>query len=424
VDDAMLAPVAPAPQNIGSWQDALGHIRERSTEIAIARAQITRAEASSRTALAALLPQVNGSGNATYNILTRTIVFGDPNTFMPVMRQQPLPAIATVALTMSQSLLSPRAIFALGTARANEDVAHLSEADTKRTITLNTANAMVSVVSAERVAELNRTGLRTALERLDIASRRQAGGAATGLDVVRAQQDVEAARATLVTGDEQVRQSRETLGLALGIPSQVGIAPTFNAQALEDGTKTLCKPAASLEERTDIAVSRGQLGVAKRSLTDAWLQFSPTITAQSTIFGTSSDLVVPNPTWNLQAILSIPIWDGGARYGALRDARGQITQAEMRLEQTRRVATIQVTQATRSVTVAMQALEVASRARDLAAEVDRLVRRAFAEGSGTSLELVTAAAALRQAEITLAIREFDLLRARISAALAIANCDY
>jgi outer membrane protein TolC len=149
------------------------------------------------------------------------------------------------------------------------------------------------------------------------------------------------------------------------------------------------------------------------------------VSAQSTLFETSADSgLSPNPTWNLQAILSVPIWDGGARYGALRDARGQIMQAEQRLEATRRVASVQVAQATRGVQVAEQALEVAKRARDLAAEVDRLTRRGFEEGSGTSLELVTAAAALRQAEINLALKEFDLLRARITAALSVANCDY
>jgi hypothetical protein len=46
------------------------------------------------------------------------------------------------------------------------------------------------------------------------------------------------------------------------------------------------------------------------------------------------------------------------------------------------------------------------------------------EGQGTSLELVIAAAALREADITLALRDFDLVKARILAILSLANCPW
>ena len=65
---------------------------------------------------------------------------------------------------------------------------------------------------------------------------------------------------------------------------------------------------------------------------------------------------------------------------------------------------------------------MASRSRDLALQTDKLTQAGFMVGQGTSLELVTAAAGLRQAEINLALREFDLLRARLLAVLTRANC--
>src|SRR6185436_17046256 len=95
-------------------------------------------------------------------------------------------------------------------------------------IALRVASAVIAVVTAERVAELNRIGLRSALERLDLTSRKKGLGAATGLDVLRAQQDAELARATLVSGDESLRQSREALGLALGLPEAVGVSTDIN----------------------------------------------------------------------------------------------------------------------------------------------------------------------------------------------------
>jgi outer membrane protein TolC len=429
LDDAMLAPPPPAQQSLASWQEALAIVRERSTDIQIAHAGIARAEAGSRTALAALLPQLNGSGTGTL------IPYSDGSTSSislngVTISQGFTPGLVSVngSLQFSQSLIAPRLIYALGTAHANEQVARLTESDTKRTVTLTVANAMVAVVSAERVADLNRVGLRSALERLDVAKRRQTGGAATGLDVVRAQQDVESARATLVQADESLRVSRENLGLAIGVPGQVGIAPSFDARAVEDGTRSICKAAGGIDERSDVMIAKQGVVVAGRGLTDAKLAFSPTLGLTSAFSLNASENSVhshsSSATWTVSAVLSVPIWDGGARYGAMRDTRAQIDQAQSRLTATRLGATVQVAQAQRGVDVAQQALVVATRGRDLAAEVDRLTRRGFAEGGLTSLELVTAAAGLRQAEINLAQRETDLLRAKILAALAVANCEF
>ncbi|MFP2923854.1 TolC family protein, partial [Pyxidicoccus sp. 3LG] len=68
--------------------------------------------------------------------------------------------------------------------------------------------------------------------------------------------------------------------------------------------------------------------------------------------------------------------------------------------------------------------EDATGSRDLAERTDRLTRRAFEVGRGSSLELVQSAAALRQAELTLVLREFELVQARLGAYLTEARCDW
>jgi outer membrane protein TolC len=65
---------------------------------------------------------------------------------------------------------------------------------------------------------------------------------------------------------------------------------------------------------------------------------------------------------------------------------------------------------------------VAARALEFASRADQQVRRAYQAGLGTSLELVTAAAALRQQQLTVALRDYDVLRARVAALLALAEC--
>jgi hypothetical protein len=53
-----------------------------------------------------------------------------------------------------------------------------------------------------------------------------------------------------------------------------------------------------------------------------------------------------------------------------------------------------------------------------------LTRAAYVEGRGTSLELVAAAQTLRETEIQLALRDFELVRARVLAVLTLATCPW
>src|SRR6202021_2867827 len=141
----------------------------------------------------------------------------------------------------------------------------------------------------------------------------------------------------------------------------------------------------------------------------------PTVTAQSTLAAITPVGAYPNPTWNIQGVLQVPIWDGGTRYGNLRNARAAEDIAAQQLEALRRQAIIQVEQAHRQLVVAEQSAVVAKDQRDLAAQNDQMTQLAYQTGQGTSLELVTASEAHRQAELNLALAEFPVVKARLLA---------
>jgi len=455
IDDPMLAPMPPAPRLIATWEETLELLRGRSTDLRTAYDEVLRAEGQVRTALAANLLTINGT--ATYQHLlagSTGLISTTPSTTatiptLPGFTPQQSATLAgafTNALEQSvqglgvtpsdqvilgaqavQPILSLETWHNYKTTKINVEAARLSYEDMKRTIALSVANDLIAVITAERVAELNRVGTRSALERLDLARRKNNLGAATRLDVIRAQQDVETARATLVTGDESLRQAREALGLALGLPQQVGVTKDLNLDGLVKAALDSCRATDSVEDRADVAAARTRVIVAKRRVDDVYYLFLPTINAQSSA---AYDATIPASagttvtSWNIGAVLTVPLWDGGVRYGSLRQSRALEDEAKMTLESTRRQAIVQVEQARRSVTVAEASEMVARNARTLAAENDRLTRTGYIEGQGTSLELVTAAAALREAEITLALRQFDLVKARVTAILALANCPW
>ncbi len=427
VSDPLLAPVPQAPRVITSWQEAVTLLRARSTDLKIALDEVLQAEAQTRIALAQYLPTINGQGNYIHNIITNPVTGFSINatTGTAVATNRiPNPNIATGSIQLTQDIINVQEFDQISINELNEDAARLSVDDEKRTLALSVANQIVAVVTAERDAEINRVGLRVALEQAEITGRKRALGAANGLDVVRAQQNVANARATLVTGDESLREAREALGLALGVPDETGVSPGVDISGLAQDAAGSCRVVNSVDERSDVAAARTRLDVAKRNLQNVWYTFIPTLTASSTVAGTSLVGTGPNPTWSITGILQVPIWDGGTRYGNLRNARAAEDIAAQQLEALRRQAIIQVEQARRQLLVADQSALVAKDQRDLAAQNDQMTQLAYQTGQGTSLELVTASEAHRQAELNFALAEFTVVKARLLAMLALATCPW
>jgi outer membrane protein TolC len=401
-------------------------MRSRSTDLHIAVDQVRQAEAQTRIALARYLPSISGTGTYTRQLLTNE--FATPIaviTPVGIATSNVVPVRNTFDghLDLRQAVLDVSALDQIGIARQAETASTLSLNDKMRTLLLGLADQIVAVVTAEHTAQINRVGLQRALEQLEIARRSQALGASTALDVVRAEQNAANARAALVAGDEVLREAREALGLVLGFPEETGVAPGVNVDGVALEAASLCKPAGTIEQRPDVAAARAGLEVANRNVRNVWYGFLPTVSAQSRLDATSVVAVgSPNPTWSVEGVLTIPIWDGGGRYGTLRNARASADIAAQQLEALRRQAAIQVEQARRRLVVAETSTKVAREQRDLAARNDQLTQAAFIAGQGTSLELVTASEAHRQAELNLALREYDVVTSRLNTIFALVSC--
>jgi outer membrane protein TolC len=423
----MLTPVPPPARVLGSWHEAVALLHSRSTDLKTSVDQVLQAEAQTRIALAQYLPTLVGQGTYVHQLITLPATGFTVNTVgtLTTSTRLPIPNTYGGQLSLQQDLVNAQEFDQISINELGEDAARLSVDDEKRTLALSVANQIVAVVTAERDAEINRVGLRVALEQAEITHRKQSLGAANGLDVVRAQQNVANARATLVTGDETLREAREALGLALGVPEETGVSPSVDVSGLAQDAGASCRAVATVDERSDVAAARTRLDVAKRNLQNVWYSFLPTLTAQSQITGTSiSSSGGANPTWSIQGVLQVPIWDGGTRYGNLRNARAAEDIALQTLESLRRQAIIQVEQAQRQLLVAEESSRVAKEQRDLAAQNDQMTQLAYQTGQGTSLELVTASEAHRQAELNFALAEFNVVKARLLAMLALATCPW
>ncbi len=417
VSDPLLAPPAPAPREVKSWDDALTLLRAHSPDYVSSYESIVRASAQARIALAAVLPTLNAQGSYVHQFYTESIPFDGALLVVP--------APNTFAVTGNvQWNISPRAIYEVGTANRNTEATKLSFEDKRRTIAITVVDAMLATLAAERVAELNRVGLRSALERVALTKTRLQYGQGTPLDVDRADQDAAAARAPIISGDESLRQTREQLGVALGSPVAVGAPGDLNLVDFEAAVARTCRLNDDIEQRPDVAAARKRVEIAERGVTDADLMYAPSLSLGSQAQAATASTLGPLNTWSLSAAINLPLYDGGVRYGARRDAKAALEQARQALIATRLAAIVSSAQAQRSVAVYEASRDVAQQQRDLAARVDQRTRDSYAQGSGTSLDLVVSAQALRQAEINLVLLQVQVGEARATTVLTNARCIY
>src|SRR3954468_11577247 len=314
VSDPMLAPVPPPKRLIASWDEASRLLRARSTDLRRAHDDILRAEADSRTALAAILPTLNATGTATHTILPKA----GNNAVVDTSGLLTGGNSYSGSVRASLSVINVQAWHAIGTAHVNEDATRLGYQDLERTTAASLATAIAQNVTAERVSELGRVGLKNALERLALTEAKERTGTALGLDIAPARENGANARRWRVNRAEALRRSRDTLGLAVGLPEPVGVLPTTDLSSIGQSVLKACRALPDLEHRPDVLAAGKAVEVSERRRAEVDQGFLPTLGVGSTLAATTTDFTNTRPTGNVQAVLSVPLWGGGARYGARR----------------------------------------------------------------------------------------------------------
>jgi outer membrane protein, multidrug efflux system len=426
ITDTMLEPRPRPNRSLTTWREALKLLRSRASAIRISRAQILQAQGRSRQALAGALPSLMGTAS-----LQRHLLFGTGVNFTPagVVPDATIPDPAMffdASVTLRQPILALGAWYAIETAKRQTKAIEVAAQDTERLMLGTVAEGAVNVVTAQRVADISRVSLESALSTLDLTRRRAQLGAASVVDVLRAEQEVALARAQVVSADEAVAQSQEALGMALGDDQPWDVNPNVDLGELARTAAEVCRPLKGVDSRSDLLAARMNIDIAERNVRQVDLRYAPTLdlTSQLSFLGNLNRS--PNGehvTWTIGAVLNWPLYDGGDRAGDRLRAEAESEIAREQYQETKRGANVQVKQASRAVEVAMSRLSVSAKSRDIAAESARLARVAFMSGSGTSFDLVDTARRQREAEIDLAIKEFEVVRAQIASFLAEANCE-
>jgi outer membrane protein TolC len=378
-------PIPVAPAEHVALDEAVRRALARNPTVAVAMAEVDRADALVRQARSAWLPTLTGTG--TYTRLENERVLNGRT--IAAANQVVGGLLLTVPLVAPQGWVNDRH------ARDNRGVAQANSVDVRRTIAYATANAYLTVMSQHRQIRSTEAALANAKAHAEYAHTRLQGGLGHSIDDVRARQDLATVEVQLQAVYVGLARAREALGVLMGANVPVdsvkevdlGPLPTLPA-ALEDAQT----------RRPDVTTQRARVFAADRFRHDVWAYYAPYIAAVGQPFVQAGSALQPHAGWQAALLLTLPLYDGGFRYGVAHERDALLVEARANLDATLRQAQSEVRLSFEAMLRADRALVSAREEARLAQRALELATLAYRAGATTNLEVIDAARRWRDAE--------------------------
>jgi len=403
-----------AQAQVRTLQDALSAAYSNNPSLQAARAQLRATDEGVPQALAGWRPTVVLSGAAGYaDGSFRSVTQG-----FATNRRNNRDIFSSQA-TLTQPLYRGGATRA-GTNQADNRVfaqrARLMA--TEQQVFSDTVNAFVNVIQQQQVLQLNINNEQVLARQLQATQDRFRVGEITRTDVAQAEAALAGARATRQTGEGNLATARGNYRRFVGeLPDQL-IEP-----------QPLRLPIKNQQEAVQLA-SRNNPNViaalfddaASRDAIDlAFSQLMPQLSLQAQAARADNTTVGGQRTIGGQVLLnaSVPIYQGGAEYSRVRQARQTEQQSRKVVDDTRRQVIQQATSAWETLVAARSTIESTRaqiRANQIALEG---VQREAIVGSRTTLDVLNAEQALLNSRVTLVQNLSNLVIASYTLATSI-----
>ena len=405
-----LAAVAQ-PARSQTLSEALAHAYASNPSLLAARAQLRSVDENVPQALAGWRPTVSITSTAGvtdargrslqsgYDPVERRIFFQQPQSQTVLTPQRPVTfavpntthverSTATNSITITQPVFRGGRTVATTRRAENQVLAQRARLlQTEQQVMQQTIEAYVNVIRDQELLRLNINNEQVLTEQLRATSERFRVGEITRTDVAQAESRLAAARASRTQAEGNLQISRATFQRLVGQPPQRLVAP-----------QPLRPPVRTAQEAGQVAAANNPNVVAAlfdeagaRDAIDIQLAaLLPQLSVVGQAFRNDNQLQphTRQTGGSLTANLTVPIYAGGAEYSAVRQARQQAQQLRQTVDEQRRIAVQQATQAWEQYQASRAQVD-SQRAAIRAAEIalDGVQREAIV-GSRTTLEVL------------------------------------
>jgi outer membrane protein TolC len=426
------APVMPPPPDTRrpvTLKQALLLAAEQSPDIAIARAQAAFAQAEVSRAWTPWKPDLSATGTfdrtsapASFDSGQFVSLIGRVYGLAPVDPSVIPPPTTIVGrnshfgnVQLIQPLFSPQGILLIAPANRAAEGAQLSAQEAREQVLLGVARAYLSVEGVE--------GLMNAARDLEQVSLRREKDAKAQLDVgmvvetalLRAQAETNVARAQIADLEGQRETFLATMEALVGQHVEPDLSAPLDVRAIP-----AADPSTSPWDQTYLVRSSAkQVEAAQGSLRYDHYAWLPTLSAGARGNYTSNGgFAGVQTSYDLFLTLTVPLYDRGLRYTAMREDEARLAQAQATLESNRAKARANWLSARANVESSKAVLAQADAQAVLNRRVQKQVEASYQAGVATNLELsdadqraFLAASAAAQARANLAIRYAELAAA-------------
>jgi outer membrane protein TolC len=311
------------------------------------------------------------------------------------------------------TLVDLRALPLLRSAGESLEAQQRESQELVRALRFDVVEGFLAVLSAERLraAAARRASVAEATVS-DAAIRRDAGLAALN-DVTRSELELASARLASTQAESAVRATRLALGHLLATP--------VDGPLVEPALPQPAAPDAAALERQALAARADLAALAARAEALRWLAREPRLRILPSLdfrgtyrYTNETGLSGREGDWNLAAILTWELFDGGERgaVAGIRDA--QYREAALAADALRRQIGLEVRSALTDLETAGAALGQAEVQARVASQNAEEVSERFANGLATALERADAAVAAFEAEAGLELQRFFLRLAELA----------
>jgi outer membrane protein len=394
-----------------TMEGALIQAYQNNPQLNAQRSATRAADENVSTALSGYRPRVSGTSSLTEQYLD-TLTKSTTAAGNPVYTQtKGAVAVSTAGITATQTLLNGfqtanRTRQAEGLVFASRETLRTTE----QSVLLSAATAYMNLLQTAALLELQRSNVNVLEVTLRQTRDRFQAGEVTRTDVAQAESSLAAGRSQLSLAESNYVTAQAQYQQVIGVPAPSRQAPAAPVDRLSPPTLNGAIARGRAEHPTiltamyNVDASVSQVKIAEGAL-------APTLQAVGSVqkaYGSTNSLaVLETLSASVAAQLTVPIYQGGAEYSAIRQAKETLGQRRLDLDTARDQVQSAVTQAWGQLEAAKAQIN-ATQAQVTAAEVAlNGVREEARVGQRTTLDVLNAQQALVNARSALVTAQRD-----------------
>jgi outer membrane protein TolC len=337
-------------------------------------------------ALAGLLPDIS-TGITTSRQIINLEAYGfqaDPSVIGPFN-------VFDARVYASQPVLDLRALNDARAASANERAQTLGIRTARDLVTLVAVNLYLEAVAAASRVDATRAQQATAEALSTQAADMKQAGVVAGIDVVRAQVQVQNQRRRAIRAETDSEKAKMQLARAIGLPpgqtftlaDKIPYAPLADV-TIESALKT------AFESRADFLAARERVAAAEAARRGAASDHIPTVHLDADYGALGQTVSGSHETYRIAANVRLPLFDGGRSTARRIETASDLRRRQAELEDVRGRVEYDVRTALLDLRAAAQQLEAAQANVTLAGQELEQARDRFAAGVAGNIEVTQA----------------------------------